>query len=485
VCPVLRVLLAGLALLGLGVACGGEEPPPARYDVFTVALVGLAEGERVHPGQPLTFRIDYQGDLARGLAFTALFTHEASGASEYFRWSEPPADSARFTFARQWFLRHDFLRRPGRIRVQIQASLTATRNGSTPWVATSQSVYVETFPRLDRVTLRLPAPGQPVPYGTPIDFEVAGADLWAPVTLTVADAQSGASVAGLEQTLPFDGSQDALASTWTLRAAQWERVGTHALRLVARYGELEALSEPFAFEVTHTLDTVTLLLRDPTGRLAPSPGGTRRLDEVRELVLRVSGTRLAGHTLSVNGGPPVVATGDSMELSLLAPRSDDFEDGEGVRRYDFLVRSGGMEREVGVSLQRWGIAGCGWYSAEGRPLEEGETLESGTEVLVQAQLWGFPDTTTRWLFFESPLAHFTLWERDSGRDPYDLFANHDDEVETLEARVQGGQTQARWGTRFDEEVEVLDLNRAEYYFELRVEDQLCTSGDIRVLPLFP
>ena len=72
------VSLVGCLTAGLLVACG-EGLPPARYDVFTIELVGPSEGERVFPGQTLTFRTRYVGDLVRNLQFKATFTHESSG----------------------------------------------------------------------------------------------------------------------------------------------------------------------------------------------------------------------------------------------------------------------------------------------------------------------------------------------------------------------------------------------------------------------
>ena len=159
-------------LLGLLAACGGEAPPPAHYAVFTLELVDLTEGERVLPGTTLTYQTRYIGDLARDLRYTALLTHEASGETASFEWSEHLQDTARIDFRRNWTLRHAFLKKPGRIRVQLQASLTATKTGSTPWVVQSESVYVELYPTLDRVEVTLPSASPPVACGAPIKVQV-------------------------------------------------------------------------------------------------------------------------------------------------------------------------------------------------------------------------------------------------------------------------------------------------------------------------
>ena len=169
---------------------------------------------------------------------------------------------------RRWTLRHEFLERSGRIRVQLQASVTATRNGSTPWETNSQSVIVELYPTLN-LEVRLPT-DQPLPWHAhrvPGDGHGSLGD----VGVTVLNVDTGANVAGLEEVLSFDGSQPSLGGSWTMRARELERVGTHHLRLVARYGDLEVKSDPIAFVVTHTIDEVTSLVRYADGRLGSRP----------------------------------------------------------------------------------------------------------------------------------------------------------------------------------------------------------------------
>ena len=122
------------------------------------------------------------------------------------------------------------------------------------------------------------------------------------------NVDSGASVAGLEEVLPFDGSQPSLGGSWTMSAHELERVGTHHLRLVARYGDVEVESDPIAFVVTHTIDEVTSLVRYGDGTLGFPTVPYPRLSEVTALGVRISGTQLAGHEVIVNGGPPVLAS---------------------------------------------------------------------------------------------------------------------------------------------------------------------------------
>ncbi len=473
-----------LLVLGLLVACG-EDIPPARYETFTLELLELAEGERVFPGTSLAYRVQYVGDLARNLQLTAHFTHEASGETASFSWAEHGQDTARIDQRSHWFLRHAFLKKAGRIRVQLEASLTATKKGSTPWTVRSERVYVELYPRLERIEVTLPGGAQPVPYGTSVEVRVSGKDLWGDVEVTVLDVGAGTQLPELAHVLPFDGSQEALGGSRVLRARQLERVGTHPLRLVARYGDLQLESEPLDVQVTHTLDQVTVLVRDAAGGLGPSSVPVPRLSQVAGLGLRISGTQLAGHTLTVNGGAPVMAGADSLDLMLVTPKTGDFDGGKGREEYTFLVRSGGIERTASLTLQRWGIERCGWRSSEGRPLGESEAVNVGSPVRMHAELWGFPDTSG-WFVFKSPMATFTVWERDPGGRPtpeeIDSLKNNDDEGDSLDAEVRSDASTATWTAVYEDEFDPLDLhvNAAEYYFEVQVEDQVCTSGQILV-----
>jgi hypothetical protein len=104
--------------------------------------------------------------------------------------------------------------------------------------------------------------------------------------------------------------------------------------------------------------------------------------------------------------------------------------------------------------------------------------------VMHAELWGFPDTSG-WLF-KSPRARFTVWERDPGGretpEQIDSFKNNDDEGDSFGADVRSSVSVARWTSVYEDEFDLLDLhvNAAEYYFEVSVEDQVCTSGELLV-----
>lgn len=468
----------------LAVASCGEEKPPATFEVFTIDLVDLEEGDRVTPGVPLRYDVRYQGNLARDLRFKAVFTHEPTGETDSSSWSEPPQDVFRVDFRRVKQLEHPFLKRPGRIRVQLEASITATRTGSTPWVTQSEWVFSELNPTLS-LQIDSPATGAPIGYGTPFQLRLTGSDLWGDVTLHVLNEDTGGEVPNLELSVPFGQDTTEVVQSWTLRAPALEKVGTHRLKIVARYGVLEVGTEIFSYVVTHTIDEVEVVLRRPGGEVVPAAGAIHRLDAVTELGLRLRGTLLGGRPFTVNGGSTSTAPADEFDLMVRVPNTDDFASGKGQRTYDFLVSSGGIERTASVTLQRWGIDDCGWFAADGRRLEPSEAVAIGTPISMRAWLWGFPDTETV-LFFKSPLAKFTVWERDPGGRPdepiTDSVQNNDDHIESSDAEIHAGFTEAVWDSIYTSEFDLFDLNvnAAEYDFDVQVEDQVCTSGEILV-----
>ena len=103
---------------------------------------------------------------------------------------------------------------------------------------------------------------------------------------------------------------------------------------------------------------------------------------------------------------------------------------------------------------------------------------------MHASLWGFPDTETYLWLFKSPQAEFTIWEADPAGRQWDPFGNNDDEVDSWNADIRSDETQQGWTAVYDEEfhMDPLVWNPAEYYFEVKVEDQLCTSSKIVVPP---
>jgi hypothetical protein len=477
--------LIALALL-LTAACGPgpNDVPPGSFDVFTIELLDLAEGDRVLPGKPLRYQVRYQGTLARDLRFTAVFLHEATGETASQSWSAPPNDTFRVNLKSSWNLEHDFLKRSGRIRVHLEASIQSTRTGSTPWQTRSQSVYVELHPSVS-VQIAAPATTSPIPYATPLELQLTGQDLWGDVSLAVVDATTGEAVPELALAVPFDLDTRDVSVSWVLRARALERVGTHPLQVVATFGAAEARSALFDYLVTHTIDEVSILARRTSGTVSPPWSDPLKLPEVSELGLRIRGTQLGGHTYTVNGGAARTASGDELEVMLLVPKTSDFQSGKGVATYDFLVRSGGIERTAAVRVQRWGINHCAWYATDGREYSQSEAVNPDTEVVMKAVLWGFPDTKD-YVVFKSPLARFTVWERDPGGRPDELISdsveNNDDKVKSFDGEIKAGQSEAVWKAEYVHEVDPIDfnVNAAEFDFDVQVEDQVCTSGEILV-----
>jgi hypothetical protein len=205
---------------------------------------------------------------------------------------------------------------------------------------------------------------------------------------------------------------------------------------------------------------------------------------VRELVARARGTQLAGHSFTVNGGKPILATADEVEV-VHVPRTGDFADGKGVHEYAFSFLSGGVERSARVSLRRWDIADCGWFADDGRRYADLEEVKQGTPARMHASTWGFPDTRTTLGIFKDRVATFTIKEDDRGR--HVLLAPGADEVDDFEVDIRGDAADHVWVTRFEEDT-ALPLDgwplvpgtNAELFFEVRIEDETCRSSIIRV-----
>jgi hypothetical protein len=204
------------------------------------------------------------------------------------------------------------------------------------------------------------------------------------------------------------------------------------------------------------------------------------VQDVKELVVRVSGTQLAGHEVTLNGGKPFVAAAD--ELEIVQPVSmSDFASGKGERRYDFVFRSGGVERSTSITLVRWGITSCGWFTADRQPIPDGQQVKEGTPVLMRATTWGFPDTKLILGLLKDREATFAIKESDEGRDP--LLGPGDDDVEELDADIRGDQAEHSWTARFAEDLVApvpLVITHAELFFYVTIEDQKCRSTIMKV-----
>jgi len=267
--------------------------------------------------------------------------------------------------------------------------------------------------------------------------------------------------------------------TWRVQARPIERVGTHPVRLLATFGDLRRLSEPFLLTLTHTIDTITVVQRLPSGVIGPVPHEAP-LHTVPELIVRIRGTQLAGHEVSVNGATPIVAGSDEIELTLV-PRSEDFASGKATHSYGFRVESGGIERLTGVVLRRWAISDCAWFTSDGRRLLNEEKVRLGESVYLRATTWGFPDTKTTLGIFKDRTAKFNIMEDDSGRDEY-LAGGSPDDVDELKADIRSDRAEKTWTTVFDEDpgVPIFDLAHAEMYFDVLIEEESCRSTIIRV-----
>lgn len=472
------VLLAGV------LAACGPSVPPATFETFTIDFEEPDGGAtELHPMERARFRVTYRGDLARDLELRATLTHVESGSSVTETIISPQSqDAASFNHRLSWLADHESLKRSGLFEVRLTATIHATKKNSPIWTAESSAIFVRSASRLDSVALTPLTPGAPTPYGTAQTVTVTGNDLWDDVKITVEDLDRAQPVPTLELTLPSAAPLPRLAAPWTLSAPALDHVGVFRLQLVATFGALVVRSEPFTVEVTHTIDSAVLKLRNAADVVRPAYNATERMDETKDFLLQVSGTNLAGREVKLDGEPAFVAPSDSFEL-VRAPDLRDFEDGKGTRRYDYVFHAGGTTRSASVTMRRWGFTGCGWV-VNGMPASPSQVVADGTPVTMRATGWGFPDTTT-FLFIKSHQAHFKIWERDYGQNNTNLpqpLVNNDDEVTNVDGDMRSSVSEAPWKAKFDEELEFLHLNRAELYFEVRMEDELCTAGEIVVPP---
>lgn len=251
----------------------------------------------------------------------------------------------------------------------------------------------------------------------------------------------------------------------------------HRLQVVATFGALSAKSDPFLLEVTHTIDSMVLKVRDLNDVARTT--AEARLDQTKDFVLSISGTHLAGREVTLNDEAPFTAPADAFDL-VRVPRQEDFTEGKGTHEYNFWARSGGITRRDAVTLRRWKLESCGWALADGTA-PSGPVME-GTTVFLRATGWGFPDTDG-FLLFKRNQAEFTLWEKDYGQNNTNVpqpWVNNDDHVFTHKGDVKDSVAAYEWKVDFDEEVDFLGLGRAEYYCEVTLHDQQCTSGELTV-----
>ncbi len=474
----------GLAWLLVILGCGGpgaDDPGgptrAARFDTFEVRLVPAA-GEPLRPTQNVFIEVDYHGDLANPPELTVVMVGPDGRTVRHPFGAASGQQAGVFKEKHGWIVRDDFLKQSGRFEMYVEASVRATLRGSTPWVARSNSLVLDLHSSLDGLRIVAPAGPGPVAYGTTLNIEVLGRDLWDPVTVTLVD-EAGTTLSDDPATLSFAAGQTSGGLSWRVRARPIERVGEHPVRLLASFGDLRRLSEPFLLRLTHTIDEVVVLRRDTAGAIGPVSRETP-LPTVVELVVRARGTQLAGQPLSVNGAQPIVAASDEIELSLV-PRSEDFERGKATHTYTFTVESGGVIRSASAVLRRWAITDCAWFTTDGRRLASDEKVRLGQSVYLRAMTWGFPDTKTTLGIFKDRTASFTVMEDDSGRDEY-LAGGSPDEVDEMKADIRSDQAEKTWTTVFEEDpgIPIFDLAHAEMYFDVRIEEESCRSGIIRV-----
>lgn len=469
----------------LASACGGPgtsttpPPTPAKFETFTLELENYAEGQELAPTALVKVHAVYKGDLARSLRINVTITDPATNetATKNFL-PGPTQDATRFDVHTGWQAEHDLFKRPGRFVVTITASITATLRGSEPWTTAPVSVIIVASPSLQGISID-PTPGTtPMPYGAGMQVTVSGTGLWTDVELSIVDLENSRTLSGIGRTLAFDGTQTSITTPLAVKHFSLETVGVHPVQLVATFGAQEVRSAPFSLEITHMVQAVSVSYRDLSDALHPVSFETR-FDEVKELVIHATGINLAGHPVLI-AGETIAATGDELEVTRV-PKLSDFADGKGTHDFVYWAESGGVTRRGQATLRRWKLESCGWFTEAGAPASG--VVPLGAKVAMRASGWGFPDTSG-FLVFKKDQAEFLLWERDDGQNNTNLpqpLINNDDEVDWFKVDVLNSVADQPWTTVFTEEVELLGIRtHAEYYFEVTLQDETCTSGQLDV-----
>jgi hypothetical protein len=424
----------------------------------------------------------YQGSLARNVHVVATIKDLATGETVTDNGGAgSPRDDTHFDETLGWNATHELFKKPGRFEVSFTASIVATVRGSEPWTTDpTPSVVVVAAPRLDAVTLDPTGAPTPLPYGTPMRLTVSGNDLWGDVDVTVQDLDVGRPIADLGLTLSSTAPVATLSTAWTATSRTIEQVGIHRLQVVATYGAAVVRSEPFLVEITYLVDSVVVKWRDSNDVRHPSTSEVR-LDQVKDLVVEVHGVNLAGKEVRLAGELPFIAPSDAFEL-IRVPSTDDFPSGVGVHTFSYRLSAGGVTRSDGIALRRWKLESCGWGMEDGSPLAN--PLPVGAKVVMRAEGWGFPDTSG-FLVFKKDQAEILLWERDDGQNTSNVpqpLINNDDQVDWWKVDVKDSVALNPWTTIHEEEVAILGFNNAEYYFEVTLQDEKCTSGELSVRP---
>lgn len=474
-------LLCPLAALAsaCGVPGGPPQPSGATYETFTLALEGATEGQELRPTEQVKLHVVYQGALARNLEVAVTITDVATGEVATER-LVVTGESKAFDAHLVWTAQNRVFRKAGRFQVSFAASIVATLTGSTPWTTSPVGVVVSASPRIDSVVLSPLTVGAPTPYGTRLTITATGQELWGDVTFTMEDLGEHRAVNEFTRVEPGDGGTTTRVSVWSGAAYSVERVGVIPLQVTATFGQVSAKSEPFSVEIDHLVQAVSLSYRDADGVKHRPGANVTRLDTVKDIVLEVQGINLAGQLVRVNREAPFLAAADAFEIAVRPPEASAFPAGLGTHRFTYNVDTGGTVRGDHIDLRRWKLESCGWEMANGNPLPNPVPL--GAQVVMRATGWGFPDTSGL-LLFKKDQAEFLLWERDDGQNLSGTpkpFINNDDEVDWWKVDVMGSVAQKPWTTVFDEDFTVLGFGHAEYYFEVTLQDEKCTSGEISV-----
>jgi hypothetical protein len=433
--------------------------------VLEIRLTNVDDGDRVAPRSRLEYEVTtsgYQDVTVEVVIESDTTRREKIGSSLKGSWS----------------IRGDFLERAGKSRIYLRATGTPPPSRdhnepqAQPVVVESEAVFVEVNPKLQAITLLSPASGGTIDLGQEVKFRLTGTDLWNSIRVyAMEDDGSTLPTKEMDWFSVSGGKKDLSAlETWIVAGQVKKSLGKHKLRLMAKYGDQQVLSDPFEIDVTYVLDDIELLVRSPQGQLQKAGTSELELPKVDELVIRIKGQGLNGKTLEVSesGGklPDVVAAGDTVDI-VYKPKWEEFTTGKQKRSYHFTVAIGVFQLQTGATLLRWGITFCSWRRADGTNLGNNDDVAHGSDVFMAVDTWGF----------KSASAKFVIMEDDD--------VSADDKIETMMVPVSTDNLLITWKAKYTDDSTWVPIvgkvkTDPEYFFSVQIEDVSCKSKLIEV-----
>ncbi len=436
----------------------------ASYDEFSVTIKSQDANNMIHAGEKICFDIFYVGDPVRKLWVELVLENAEDASITRDKFYSESVSTFRIQFGRCRAFDEEILKTTGQYKVYLVAHLSPTLRCNPEWTVESPKVDISLSPTLSE--LKVLSPSESVAYGDTLALELEASGIWEGIQLNLED-MSGNPIVANDTIIDYELGQERAQIDWRIFSEALERIGTHTIRILATYGEVELRSDPIDISVSHTIDELRVYAVSDTGGssyISPTDSNDIQMSNYSGLDMSVFGTQLKGKSISLNGASPIVAASDTVLFSLPFQQSD-FENDIGFRVYDITAHSGGQILSQSVRAQRWGITSCQWLDSNRTPLASKAPMADGSQVYIRAYTWGFSENTA---------VKAAIWEDDSGRSIF--FGRGDDHITDLSGSVSADSVLIPWTVKWDQEF----LFASEVYFELTIKDQTLGSSGIKV-----